>query len=104
MAWGSGASCPTRPAGLGEAFRVLWPGGRLGTSDVVAEDRLSPGERAERGGWVGCIAGALSRGEYERLLAEAGFRDVSVGFTHEVADGLHGAIVRATRPGGGGSD
>jgi arsenite methyltransferase len=92
---------PDKPAVLAEALRVLRPGGRLGVSDVVAEDRLSPVERAERGGWAGCIAGALSRGEYERLLAEAGFRDVSVRFTHEVADGLHGAIVRATRPGGG---
>jgi SAM-dependent methyltransferase len=91
---------PDKPAVLAEAFRVLRPGGRLGISDVVAEDRLSPRERAERGDWAGCIAGALSRGEYERLLAEAGFREFSVHFTHEVADGLHGAIVRATRPGG----
>ncbi len=87
-----------KPAVLREAFRVLRPGGRFGVSDVVAEDHLSPADRAERGSYVGCIAGALSRTEYLDLLAAAGFADASVTFTHEVADGLHGAIVRATKP------
>jgi arsenite methyltransferase len=88
-----------KPAVFAEAFRVLRPGGRLGVSDIVAEDHLTPEQRAERGAWVGCIAGALSRTEYEGGLAEAGFTDVSVTFTHQVGDGLHSAIVRASRPG-----
>jgi arsenite methyltransferase len=87
-----------KAAVLTEAFRVLRPGGRLGLSDVVAEDRLSPAERGERGGWVGCIAGALSHGEYLAGLEAAGFESVSVEFTHAVADGLHGAIVKAVKP------
>jgi SAM-dependent methyltransferase len=87
-----------KPAVLTEMARVLKPGGRLGISDVVAEDRLSPAERAERGSHVGCIAGALSRSEYVAGLQAAGFEDVSVEFTHEVADGMHGAIVKAVRP------
>jgi arsenite methyltransferase len=89
---------PDKRAVLAEAFRVLVPGGRLGISDVVAEDALAPSERAERGSWTGCIAGALARGEYEGLLREAGFARASVTFTHEVAAGLHGAIVRAVKP------
>jgi ubiquinone/menaquinone biosynthesis C-methylase UbiE len=86
-----------KPAVLKEMARVLKPGGRIGISDVVAEDRLDPEQRAERGSYVGCIAGALSRSEYIEGLEAAGFEDVSVEFTHEVADGMHGAIVRAQR-------
>jgi arsenite methyltransferase len=87
-----------KPAVLAEVFRVLRPGGRVGISDVVAEDRLSQADRAERGSYAGCIAGALSHGEYEAGLAAAGFEHIDVSFTHEVADGLHGAIVKATKP------
>jgi arsenite methyltransferase len=86
-----------KAAVLAEIARVLKPGGRVGVSDVVAEDRLSAGERAERGSYVGCIAGALSKGEYEAGLEAAGFEDISVEFTHEVGDGIHGAIVKAVK-------
>lgn len=87
-----------KPAVLAEMFRVLAPGGRIGVSDVVAEDRLTPEERADRGSYVGCIAGALSKTEYLDGLAKAGFTGASVEFTHEAADGMHAAIIRATKP------
>jgi SAM-dependent methyltransferase len=86
-----------KAAVLGEIGRVLRRGGRIGISDVVAEDRLSHEERAERGSYVGCIAGALSKGEYEAGLEAAGFGEITVEFTHEVADGMHGAIVKAVK-------
>ncbi|MFN0152805.1 MAG: arsenite methyltransferase [Gaiella sp.] len=86
-----------KPAVLTEIARVLKPGGRLGVSDIVAENRLSPADRAERGDYTGCIAGALSKGEYEAGLEAAGFEEISVEFTHEVADGMHGAIIRAVK-------
>jgi SAM-dependent methyltransferase len=87
-----------KPAVLAQMFRVLTPGGRIGISDVVAEDQLTAADRAERGSYVGCIAGALSRGEYLDGLAAAGFVDADVTFTHEAAPGMHAAIVRATKP------
>ena len=90
-----------KPAVLAEMFRVLTPGGRIGISDVVAEDHLSPAERAGRGSYVGCIAGALSRAEYLEGLAAVGFADAEVSYTHEAAPEMHSAIVRATKPGVG---
>lgn len=88
-----------KPAVIAEMFRVLAPGGRIGISDVVAEDHLAPEQRAERGEYVGCIAGALSRAEYLDGLAAVGFVEATVTFTHPVADQMHSAIIRATKPG-----
>jgi arsenite methyltransferase len=61
------------------------------------QDRVSPAERGERGSYVGWIAGALSKSEYEQGLLSSGFGKVSITFTCEVADGMHAAIVKAVR-------
>jgi arsenite methyltransferase len=87
-----------KPAVLAEMFRVLVPGGRIGVSDVVAEDSMTHADRAAAGSYVGCIAGALSRTEYVAGLAAVGFTDASVTFTNEAAPGMHSAIIRAIKP------
>jgi SAM-dependent methyltransferase len=87
-----------KPKVITEMFRLLKPGGRIGISDVVAEDHLTARQRADRGSYVGCIAGALSRAEYLDLLADAGFVGSTVRFTQQAADGMYSAIIQATKP------
>jgi SAM-dependent methyltransferase len=87
-----------KPAVLAEMFRVLVPGGRIGISDVVADDHMTESDRAAAGSYVGCIAGAMSRTEYLDGLTAVGFTDASVTFTHQAAPGMHSAIVRAVKP------
>jgi SAM-dependent methyltransferase len=87
-----------RPAVFAESFRVLRPGGRLGISDILAEDHLTPAQRTESGDQVGCVAGAPSFTEYRDGLTRAGFTGISITPTHQVAHGVHAATVRAVKP------
>jgi SAM-dependent methyltransferase len=81
-----------------EIARVLRPGGRIGISDIVAEDDLPPEIRAERGTYAGCIAGALSVTEYRAGLVEVGLTDITITPTHVAVEGLNSSIIKATKP------
>jgi arsenite methyltransferase len=87
-----------KTAVFNEIARVLRPGGRVGVTDIVAEDALTSDERAERGSYAGCIAGALSFAEFEAGLREVGLTEVSITPTHQAAEGMHSAIIRARKP------
>ena len=87
-----------KPAVFSEMVRVLRPGGRIGVSDIVAEDGLSEEDRAAAGAEIGCTEGALDKSTYVAGLEHAGFEAVEVEFTYEAAKGMHGAIVRARKP------
>ena len=89
-----------KPRVFAEIARVLRPGGRIGITDIVADDSLTPEQRAERGSYTGCIAGALSVSEFEHGLRDVGLDDISITPTHGVADGMSSAIVKAMKPAG----
>ncbi|MEV6638647.1 GNAT family N-acetyltransferase [Amycolatopsis sp. NPDC051371] len=92
------ALSPDKPAVFGEIARVLRPGGRLGVTDILADDSLTDAERATRAGAVECLGGALTAERYRALLGNAGLGGIDVQLTHEVGDKLHSAIIRATKP------
>ncbi|MBN6054819.1 arsenite methyltransferase, partial [Nonomuraea sp. RK-328] len=87
-----------KAAVLGEAFRVLRPGGRFGVSDVVIDGALEPAARAAAEQRIGCVAGALPVADYRRLLAAAGFTSVRITLSADHGEGVHSAIVQAVKP------
>jgi arsenite methyltransferase len=83
---------------LREAARVLRPGGRFAVSDVIADSDMDDATRADMQQWTGCIAGALTRSEYEVALIAAGLTDIEIRETHRVHEHAGSAIVRARKP------
>jgi len=83
---------------LAEAFRVLRPGGRLGVSDVTADEGVDPGQLAKAEQRSGCVSGTLTQPQYRDLLLAAGFAGISITSTHDAGAGLRSAIIQAAKP------
>jgi SAM-dependent methyltransferase len=83
---------------IGEAARVLRPGGRFAVSDVIADEDMDEQTRRDMAAWTGCIAGALTRREFEETLTAAGLEDVEIKATHRVHQHAASAIIRARKP------
>jgi len=83
---------------LAETARVLRPGGRFAVSDVIAEAGMDEANRAEMQEWTGCVAGALTRAEYEAALTGVGLTDIEIRETHRVHEHAASAIIRARKP------
>lgn len=87
-----------KPKVLREAARVLRDGGRFAISDVIADEEMDDATRADMQQWTGCVAGALTRAEFERALADAGLAEIEIRETHRVHEHAAAAIVRARKP------
>jgi SAM-dependent methyltransferase len=83
---------------LCEAARVLRPGGRFAVSDVIADPGMDDATRRDMQQWTGCVAGALTRVEFEDALATAGLVDVEITETHRVHEHASSAVIRAHKP------
>jgi SAM-dependent methyltransferase len=88
-----------KPRVIQEAARVLKPGGRFAVSDVIADEDMDDGTRGDMEQFTGCIAGALTRREFEHALLDAGLEDIEIRETHRVHQHAGSAIVRARKPG-----
>jgi ubiquinone/menaquinone biosynthesis C-methylase UbiE len=87
-----------KPRVIAEAARVLRPGGRFAVSDVIADEDMDDATRADMAAWTGCIAGALTRREYEDALGRAGLVDVEIRETHRAHAHAGAAVIRARKP------
>jgi ubiquinone/menaquinone biosynthesis C-methylase UbiE len=87
-----------KPKVIVEAARVLGPGGRFAVSDVIADEEMDAATRADMQQWTGCIAGALTRADFERTLAAAGFEGIEITETHRVHEHAYSALIRARKP------
>jgi arsenite methyltransferase len=77
---------------------VFRPGGRFAVTDVIADPDMEAATRADMQAFTGCIAGALTRSQYQQMLTTAGFVEIEINETHRVHQSAGSAIIRARKP------
>src|SRR5207245_9192280 len=83
-----------KPQVIREAARVLKPGGRFAVSDVIADEDMDEATRGDMAQFTGCIAGALTRRQFEGALTAAGLEEIEIRETHRVHEHAGSAIIR----------
>lgn len=86
-----------KPQVMREAARVLRAGGRFAVADVIADEHMDEATRADMAAYTGCVAGALTRREYQAALERAGFVEVEIRETHRMHTRAGSAIIRARK-------
>ncbi len=61
-----------------EIYRVLKPGGHFSISDIVLKGVLPDILKEDAEMYAGCVAGAIQKDEYLGLIAQAGFKNITI--------------------------
>ena len=75
---------PDKPRAFAEMYRVLKYGGRIQVADVIVRNPVSERSKGFPSLWTSCVAGAMTKEEYDELLMRSGFSYIQFGDSYDV--------------------